>query len=296
MPEPELSAIVCTHNRPDDLRRCLDALAGLLDQVEVLVIDSASSPPCRELVESYATRISGLRYLREEATGLSRARNVGVAAARGAIVAFLDDDTAPGPEWATQMRAAFASDPKVGSVGGACIATFGGEQRPSWLSDQLLQFAGITRFGSVPREARSSAEWPFGANIAFRAQAFPSKSPFDEELGRNGGNLLSGEEWQLVESVKAAGWKIWLEPRAVVEHTVHWERCTSGYYWRRLWWAGVSRARSRNRSIRVALRLLAAAPVRFFLFIATRDRVHLYRTAETAGFLAESVRLRLRPT
>ena len=91
-------------------------------------------------------------------------------------------------------------------MGGACAAAFEPEaERPQWLSDRLLQFAGITRFGDVARPARSSTEWPFGANMAFRASALGS-DPFAEELGRNGTTLLSGEESALVERLGAVGW------------------------------------------------------------------------------------------
>jgi GT2 family glycosyltransferase len=297
MASPRLSVVVCTHDRPRDLRRCLDALVALEDPVEVVVIDSASDPPCRTLVETYRGRLPRLAYAREDEPGLSRARNRGVAEAQAEILAFLDDDAAPRPDWAARLTAPFDSDSAVGCVGGTCVAAFENDvQRPRWLSDRLLQFAGITRFGTQPREARSSSEWPFGANIAFRRAALPRAQPFSEALGRTATMLLSGEEWALVEEVRASGWKIWLAPEAVVEHTVHVERCTSRYYWRRLWWAGVSRARSTEAAARLGLRLLLAAPIRLVLYALTRDRVHLYRTAETAGFLVERARGLLRAT
>jgi GT2 family glycosyltransferase len=129
--------------------------------------------------------------------------------------------------------------------------------------------------------------------MAFRAEALEQADrPFADELGRHRTTLLSGEDSALVEAVRRAGWKIWLEPRAIVEHTVHVERCRSGYYWRRLWWAGVSRARATEASAILGLRLVVAGAVRLCLYVLTRDRVYLYRTAETAGFLAERARLR----
>lgn len=290
MSAPRLSVVVCTHNRPRDLERCLDALAGLEDAPEVIVVDSASQPPCRDLVTRYASRLPALVYLYESEPGLSRARNQGLGRAAGRIIAFLDDDAAPRPDWARRIVAAF-DDPSVGCVGGACHAVFEGTtQRPRWLSDRLLQFAGITRFGPEAREPRSSAEWPFGANIAFRAEALHGDKPFPEQLGRHGTTLLSGEEYAAVEAVRAAGWRIWLEPSAVVDHTVHAERCSSSYYWRRLWWAGITRARAADSSLKVGLRLLLAAPVRLALYALTRDRIYLYRSAETAGFLVERTR------
>ena len=293
IPEPRLSVVVCTHDRREDLARCLDALAALDGPVEAIVVDSASQPPCRDVVAAYAERLPGLVYLREDEPGLSRARNRGLTAARGEIVAFVDDDAVPRPDWAHRIVAPFSADPLVGCVGGACEAAFGGVRRPSWLSDRLLQFAGITRIGADAREARSSAEWPFGANVAFRASALAAvEGPFPERLGRHGTTLLSGEESAVIERVRDRGWKVWLEPGAIVDHTVHPDRCRSGYYWRRLWWAGVSRARATPGPTLLGLRLVAAAGVRFALYLVTLDRVHLYRTAETAGYLAERVRPR----
>jgi glucosyl-dolichyl phosphate glucuronosyltransferase len=120
--------------------------------------------------------------------------------------------------------------------------------------------------------------------MAFRRDAVLAAGCFREELGRVGSSLLSGEEADLVGRLRDTGWTVWLQPDAVVAHTVTAERCRSSYYWRRLWWQGVGRGRV-DRSPRTALRLLAGAPIRLALWLGTRDRVHLYRIAETAGFL-----------
>jgi len=279
-----LSTVICTHDRPRDLWRCLEAFACLEDPVELIVVDSASTPPCRELVNGYARAIPGLVYLREDAPGLSRARNRGVRHAQGEIVAFVDDDAAPRPDWARRIVEPFADDPRVGCVGGACHPFFPDCERPRWLSDRLLQFAGVTRFHAA-REARSSAEWPFGANIAFRREALTAAGGFPEHLGRTGSALLSGEESAAIAAVRAAGWRIVLQPAAAVDHAVPEARCVSRYYWRRLWWAGVTRARTGGRRGRTLTRLLAAAPLRLVLYLVTWDRVYLYRLAETAGFV-----------
>jgi cellulose synthase/poly-beta-1,6-N-acetylglucosamine synthase-like glycosyltransferase len=212
-------------------------------------------------------------------------------------VAFLDDDAAPRRDWARRISAPFEADPLVGCVGGACHAVFTDATRPDWLSDRLLQFAAITRFGPEAREATSSAEWPFGANMAFRREALAQAGPFSEALGREGAgaSLLSGDDSALIEAVRRVGWKIWLEPSAVVDHAVHAERCRSRYYWRRLWWQGITRARAQESRVGAGLRLLVAAPVRLCLYAATRDRVYLYRIAETGGYLAERLRPRREP-
>jgi GT2 family glycosyltransferase len=276
--EPMLSVVVCTHERPADLDRCLAALGQLEDAVETIVVDSASSPSCRELVGNRA------RYAFVETPGLSRARNVGATLASSELIAFVDDDATVTPDWARTLVRAFA-DPTIGAVGGTCRAAFQA-RRPRWLSDRLLQYAGITRFGAVPREARSSADYPFGANVCIRRSALDEVGGFAEDLGRIRGTLLSGEEAAVLDAMHRAGWTIWLEPDAIVDHAVAPARCRSGYYWRRLWWQGRSRARM-QRSWRVGLRLLAAAPFRLGLWLATGDRVYLYRLAETMGYLRE---------
>jgi cellulose synthase/poly-beta-1,6-N-acetylglucosamine synthase-like glycosyltransferase len=252
----------------------------------VIVVDSASEPPCEALVERFASRVPRLRYVYEEQAGLSRARNRGVDEASCELIAFLDDDAAPAADWARRMAAPFRN-PRIGCTGGACRPRFVAA-RPRWLSERLLQFAGVTRIGSVAREARRSADYPFGANMCFRREALLEVNGFEEGLGRTGDRLLSGEESAVIDQLRRRGWRVWLQPDAIVDHTVAPERCSSGYYWRRLWWQGVSRARQ-ERSFRLALRLLGAAPIRLALWLATRDRLYLYRTAETAGYVFDLV-------
>jgi GT2 family glycosyltransferase len=268
-----LSVVVCTHDRPDDLRRCVAALAALEDPVEVVVVDSASTVP--------VAPIDGARVVRLEEPGLSRARNAGVAAATGELVAFVDDDAAVAPDWARRIVEPFA-ETDVGCVGGACLPVFVDEP-PRWLSERLLQYAGITRFRER-RDALARRDYPFGANICFRREALADG--FREELGRTGAALLSGEEVVAIDRVRRRGYRVVLEPAAIVHHLVAPERCRSSYFWRRLWWQGVTRARA-ERSTRLTLKLLAALPIRLALYAGTRDRMHVYRLAETAGYLRE---------
>jgi glucosyl-dolichyl phosphate glucuronosyltransferase len=284
---PELSVAICTHERPRDLERCLDGIARLRDPVEVVVVDSASRVPCEAVVARYRDRIPHLSYVYLEQPGLSLARNAAIARSSGEVLAFIDDDAVPAPDWAGRLKSAFG-DSSIGCVGGTCAPLFAAA-RPAWLSDRLLQMAGITRFGSRAREPGSSAEWPFGANIAFRRRALLEAGEFSPRLGRRGSLLLSGEDSDMVARVLRQGWRVWLEPSAVVLHRVSAERCRGSYYRRRLWWNGIGRAV--DPDARLAARLLAAMPVRLALWMLTRDRFYLYRISESAGYLAARLRL-----
>ena len=128
--------------------------------------------PLRELVERYADRLPGIRLrLRARARALPRAEPRRRAARRrDRRVPRRRRRAAPrlGRADRSHRSHADASDRlRRRRVRRRLRAR--GAARPRWLSDRLLQFAGITRFGDVARQARSSAEWPFGANIAFRA-------------------------------------------------------------------------------------------------------------------------------
>lgn len=282
---PLLSLVVCTHERARRLVTCLEAIARLEDPVELIVVDSASSPPVEAEVARFADRIERLIYLYEPQPGLSLARNTGIAAASCEIVAFVDDDAAPEPDWARRILAGFDS-PEVSCVGGSCEPVFEAP-RPAWMSDRLLALAGVSSFGSEAHAVTCSADFPFGANIAFRRSALVSVGGFDPSLGRRGSSLLSGEESAVVRALLARGQRVRIEPSAVVRHTVCLERLQASYYRRRFFWQGVTRARMGGR-LRRAGGLAIEAPSHLMAWARTGDRYYLYRAgAETVGHLAE---------
>lgn len=112
---PTATVAVCTRDRTDDLRRCLDALRTLPDDgQEVLVVDNCpSSDATRDLVARYP----GVRYVREERAGLDIARNRALHEARGDVVAFTDDDAAADPGWLRALLRNFG-DPRTLCVTG----------------------------------------------------------------------------------------------------------------------------------------------------------------------------------
>ncbi len=284
---PLVSVVVCTHQRARHLTRCLGALAALDDPVEVIVVDSASQPPVEPMLRQFRSNIERLSYLYEPQPGLSIARNRGLAAAACELVAFVDDDAAPERDWARRLTAGFG-DPDVACVGGSCEPHFEGT-RPRWMSDRLLALAGVSSFGDEARLVTRSAEFPFGANIAFRRNELVALGGFDPTLGRIGGSLLSGEESAVVRALLAAGRRVRIEPSAVVRHTVTSERLEAGYYRRRFFWQGVTHARMGGR-LRRAGGLLIEVPRDLWAWARTGDRYYVYRAgAGTAGHLAEWV-------
>lgn len=93
---PTVTIVVCTRNRPEALRCCLEAIARLTPPAdEVLVVDNSQGDAETERV----ARELAARYVVERRAGLSRARNRGLAESRTEIVAFVDDDAIPSEDW-----------------------------------------------------------------------------------------------------------------------------------------------------------------------------------------------------
>src|SRR5947207_1645838 len=111
---PTCTVVVCTHDRPVPLARCLDGLKRLTyPRFKILVVDNGpSTAEARKIAARF-----GVRYVIEPVPGLSRARNRGARSCETEIVAFIDDDAVPEPDWLTKLISEF-EDPRVMVVTG----------------------------------------------------------------------------------------------------------------------------------------------------------------------------------
>jgi glycosyltransferase involved in cell wall biosynthesis len=112
----DLSVVICSLNGAAGVDRCLHALAAQKDvELEIIVVDDGSTDDT-----TYVARLHDVTVLRHEANrGASAARNTGVRAATAPMVAFLDDDCEPQPEWARELLNAY-EDGAIG-VGGPLV-------------------------------------------------------------------------------------------------------------------------------------------------------------------------------
>jgi GT2 family glycosyltransferase len=219
-----LSMVVCTHERPDDLRRCLAALRPLAAEGhEVIVVDNA--PTTARTRQVVADAGFPMTYLCEPQPGLDRARNRGWQAARQPLVAFTDDDAVPDPRWASAIADAL-SDPAVAGVAGLVMPleldTPAQAQFETYCAHRRVfvrrAFAAVPASPAIERLAPAAAGVVgLGANLAFRRAWLERLGGFDPRLD-GGTPTCSGGDTDMCARVLAAGGVLVYTPAALVWH------------------------------------------------------------------------------
>lgn len=219
----KISVVICTRNRPDALQGALRSVLGsCYSDFEVIVVDNASDDDSVAAVLA-AIDDARIRLVDEPRPGLAIARNAGVLAASGSLVAFTDDDVIVDRNWLRWL--ADAASRGVGCVTGMVVS---GELRTEsqWNFERIANWAvGFERTAySVAEPPLSSPLFPFqagrygtGANFAMRRDSLLEMGGFDEGLGA-GSPASGGEDLDVFVRTLAAGQTLVYEPAAVVWH------------------------------------------------------------------------------
>ncbi|MDT0387563.1 glycosyltransferase [Streptomyces dubilierae] len=222
---PHASVVVATRERAGQLARALDSLlAQDHPRFEVVVVDNAPvTSETRELIErKYAERV---RYVCEPVPGLAAAHNAGLAAVRGEVVAFTDDDVVADPRWLTELTAPFAADARLGCSTGLILPA-----RLTTPAQVLLESHGGFAKGFTPRTYDPADPpgdeplFPFtagrfgsGANMAFRTEVLRRVGGFDAATGA-GTAARGGDDLYGFVRVLAEGHRLRYTPYALVWH------------------------------------------------------------------------------
>jgi O-antigen biosynthesis protein len=197
---PAVSVVLCSHNGERTIARCLAGLTALdYPSYEIIVVDDGSTDATARIAAGFDVHL-----ICTDNRGLSNARNTGVAAARGEIVAFIDDDAWPDPRWLRYLTATLIASDHAG-VGGPNIPP---------PADGLVG-AAVARAPGIPIHVLASdteAEHIPGCNMAFWRDALESVDGFDPRF------RVAGDDvdvcWKLQDRAMTLGFS----PGAVVWH------------------------------------------------------------------------------
>ena len=228
-----LSLVIATYNRAEQLMVTLGSVAmqsAKAETWECIVVDNNSKDDTRQRVEAFQRKHSDLniRYVFEQNQGLSYARNAGIMASHGDIVAFIDDDEHIVKDFISAYIDLFDQHPDAMAAGGEIIAEYP-TGRPRWMSRYTERpIANPMSFGDRVR-LFPSGRIPGGGNMAMRRRLFDSIGIFNTSLGRTGKRLLGGEESDLFERIANSGYRVYYTPRAVMYHIIPEEKPSRDY-------------------------------------------------------------------
>ena len=208
---PKFSVVVCSYNGSATIRDTLENLSRLdYPNYEVIVVDDGSTDGTAEIAKNYDVRLISTAN-----QGLGKARNEGLAIARGELIAYIDDDAYPPSPWLKYLALAFSRSehaciggpnlvpPEDGRIG-QCVADSPGGPLHVLLTDELAEH--------VP-----------GCNMAFRRSCLAAIGGFDP-LYR-----AAGDDVDVCWRLQDKGWTIGFSAAAMIWHH---RRATMRRYWR----------------------------------------------------------------
>jgi Glycosyl transferase family 2 len=198
------TAVICTHNRAEELAACVAALEGA-GFAEILIVDNGSTDDTAAVVAELVHSSAVVRTVFEPEPGLSNARNTAAAAARHDLLLFLDDDARPAPGWREHLTWALA-DPSVVHAGGPVCALWPPSRKPGWPGDDLVWLLSVLDLGDVNRDL-APPDFLFGANWGIKRSALSAAGGFDPALGWNHAQakaMIPGEEVMVAERLHEA--------------------------------------------------------------------------------------------
>ena len=240
MTVPTISVVICAYTEE-----------RLADLVAAITLAQAQSLPPQEVIvvidhnDALQTKLHALVkdvtiIGNSSPKGLSGARNTGVAAAHGEIIAFLDDDAVATPEWLQLLAEPFAN-PDVLGVGGGVTPLWASET-PQWFPGEFYWVVGCSYVG-MPQSVATIRN-PIGANMAIRRTVFDAVGGFRSEIGRVGTLPVGCEETELCIRARQH-WpqgSFMYQPQAGVFHRVPDKRTQWNYFSSRCYAEGLSKA------------------------------------------------------
>ncbi|MDZ8051998.1 MAG: hormogonium polysaccharide biosynthesis glycosyltransferase HpsE [Aulosira sp. ZfuVER01] len=226
----DITVAIPTYNGAERLPKLLDQLLAQTGvehlNWEIIVVDNNSCDRTEFVVNHYQTicnNICPLRYFLETKQGAAFARIRAVYEARGQLVAFLDDDNLPAPDWLIAAYNFGSKYPQAGAWSGQIHANY--EVSPPHNFERIQAFLAIREQGDQPYLFDAdNLRLPPGAALVVRKQVWYENVPKIPTLsGKLPGVFVQGDDYEPLLYIHNAGWEIWYNPAMHTYHQIpHW--------------------------------------------------------------------------
>ena len=220
---PMVTVAVCTRDRPDDMKRCLEAIVQLdYPNLEILVVDNApATEGTKELVDAHYPQV---RYVREPRPGLDWARNRAILEAKGEIIAYTDDDVVVDRGWVKAIARTFSENPRIMAVTGL-VVPYELETEAQVLFEDYGGFGRgfeqiwyqVAPGQPMPWQWLGAGQFGTGANMAYRRSIFETIGYFDPALDVGTPTNGGGDLEMFIRIIKSEHILVY-EPRAMIRH------------------------------------------------------------------------------
>ncbi|MBX8632580.1 MAG: glycosyltransferase [Thermoplasmata archaeon YP2-bin.285] len=202
----DISVVVPTHNRPEGLHNLfcsLDKLSGVVPSEVIVVDDGSQGHATRTTIHSWLQHdhpYNPVVIVHNRSHGPGHARNAGVKAASGQVIAFTDDDCMVDHHWLAGLTARLLPEKRIAGVGGHIMP---------------MRSGIISRYYTFHRilEPPPSLLYLVSANCCYHRNALLEVGGFEVDIAEAG-----GEDVGLSFKLAKAGWKFTYAPEAVVYH------------------------------------------------------------------------------
>lgn len=224
--DPIVSVIVPTRNRARSLRLLLESFDHLVPPpvpYEIVIADNGSDDETPRILSQWRAAGPGRHVVRVMEPGKSRAVNAAIAASKGQLLAFLDDDVVAEPAWLAEVWDYFTRHD--------CFAAQGSVVWPPEATSDPELYALLDRYRTIvhldldPDTVRTKLT---GANMTIRRHAFAVVGLFNEKIGPGAAGL--SEDNELADRIRAHGGWIGYMSRARVIHEIDRSRLTEEYF------------------------------------------------------------------
>jgi glycosyltransferase involved in cell wall biosynthesis len=210
----DLSIIICTLNRAKSLAKTLVSVADAIQNVpaisvEVVLVNNGSTDDTQRIIEDWAELMPfTVKTIYEGSKGLAIARNTGITASEGAILAFTDDDCTLNSDYIIRLHEHYTTDTTPVVRGGRVE-----------LGDPTDQPFSILLGAMTVRMTDISFPGGFimGANMTMKRAVIEKLGPFDTRFGA-GAVFMAGEDTEYIYRAHRAGFLVEYVPDMIVKH------------------------------------------------------------------------------